>query len=245
MAIFPAVYHFASIEGVDTSTLDLNGLMLMFETLPKVFESIGYLGNIIEFLFFAMVIIAAVTSVISIMEVASQFVIQKFKMKRKLATLIIAIIALAVSIPIGISLGHLLNDSSKMQIFGMDWLTFFDTVTNTVLMPVCAMLSCIAVGWIIGPKKALEELEADGNKFGVFRSVIAVMMKFVVPVLIAVIEVFGIISLVFPSGTFSANGLGVALVSYALFGVLVAVYFIFLKDSETGTNKDEFLSNEI
>jgi NSS family neurotransmitter:Na+ symporter len=239
MAIFPAVYHFATVEGVNMSELDLNGLMLMFETLPKVFESIGYLGNIIEFLFFAMVIIAAITSVISIMEVASQFVIQKFKMKRKIATLIVAIIALCVSIPIGISLGHLLNGSSAMQIFGMDWLTFFDTVTNTVLMPVCAMLSCVAVGWLIGPKQAIKELEEDGNKFGVFKKVVAIMMKFVVPVLIGVIEVFGIITLIFPNGVFDINGLGVALVSYAIFGLLVAIYFLFLKKKETGTNLDE------
>lgn len=243
LAIFPAVYHFAAIEGIDPSTLELNGLMLMFETLPKVFESIGYLGKIIEFLFFAMVIIAAVTSVISIMEVSGQFIIQKFKMPRKIATLIIAIIALVVSIPIGISLGKLLNGSSEMQIFGMDWLTFFDTVTNTVLMPVCACLSCVAVGWFIGPRKALDELEADGNKFGCFRNIVAVMMKFVVPALIAIIEIFGVVSLIFPNGVFSAEGLGVTLVSYALFGVLVAVYFIFLKDKDNGCNADEFMED--
>ena len=245
MAIFPAVFHFASTEGIEATDLKLEGIMLMFNTLPKVFESVGFFGKIIEFLFFAMVTIAAVTSVISIMEVSSQFIIQKFKMKRKIATSVIAIITFAISIPVAISLGYLLNDSSKMQIFGMDWLSFFDTVTNTVIMPVCALFSCLAVGWFITPKKAMEELKLDGNNFGVFEKPIMIMMKYVVPVLIMVIEIFGIKELIFPAdkvtkvAEFSVNGLGVALVSLGIILVAVAVYFALLKNVETGTNADE------
>ena len=97
LAIFPAVFHFASVEGIKMSELNLEGIMLMFNTLPKVFESIGYLGNIIEFFFFAMVVIAAVTSVISIMEVSSQFVIQKFKLSRKKASLTVCLISFLIS----------------------------------------------------------------------------------------------------------------------------------------------------
>ncbi|MBR2989106.1 MAG: sodium-dependent transporter [Clostridia bacterium] len=243
LAIFPAVFHFASVSGVDISTLKLNGIMLMFETLPKVFESIGYLGNIIEFFFFAMVTIAAVTSVISIMEVASQFVIQKFKIKRKIATTIVAVITFAVSVPVSFSLGHLLNGSTQMTIFGCDWLTFLDTVTNIVLMPICALLSCVTVGWFIGPKQTMCELKADGSGFGKLEGFISVMMKFVVPVLIAVIEVFGLIDLIFPQYVFSANGLGIALVSFAILGILIGLYFIFLRKVETGTNADELVTD--
>jgi NSS family neurotransmitter:Na+ symporter len=239
LAIFPAVFHFSAVEGIDTSTLNLNGIMLMFETLPKVFESIGYIGNIIEFFFFTMVVIAAITSVISIIEVASQFVIQKFKISRKIATVVIASLTFAVSVPVNISLGHLLSGVDKMTIFGLDWLSFLDTVTNTVFMPVCAFFSCVAVGWFIGAKQSINELKADGNQFGKLEGFVAVMMKFVAPALIAVIEIFGIIDLIFPSGVFSANGLGIVLVSYALFGVLIAVYFLFIKNKDTGTNADE------
>ncbi len=239
LAIFPAVFHFSALEGVDTSTLNLNGIMLMFETLPKVLESIGFLGNIIEFFFFAMVTIAAVTSVISIMEVASQFVIQKFKISRKVSVVFIAGITFVVAIPVGISLGDLLNGKTNMTVFGLDWLSFLDTVTNTVFMPMCAFLSCVSVGWFIGSKQALYELKADGNSFGKLEGFIGVMMKYVVPTLIAVIEIFGVIDLIFPAGVFSLNGLGIVLVSYALFGVLVAVYFLFMRNAQTGTNADE------
>lgn len=239
LAIFPAVFHFTTVAGVDTSTLDLNGIMLMFETLPKVFESIGYFGNVIEFFFFAMVSIAAVTSVISIMEVASQFVIQKFKISRKIATATIALLTFAVSVPVSLSLGYLLNGVEKMTVFGMDWLTFLDTVTNTILMPVCALLSCVAVGWVIGPKQTLTELKAEGNSFGKLENLVAFMLKYVVPALILLIEIFGVIDLIFPQGVFSPNGLGVVLVSYTLLAVLIAVYFIWVAKTETGTNADE------
>ncbi|MBQ3234708.1 MAG: sodium-dependent transporter [Clostridia bacterium] len=245
MAIFPAVFHFASVEGIKVSELKLDGLMLMFNTLPKVFESIGFFGKIIEFFFFAMVIIAAVTSVISIMEVSSQFIIQKFKLKRKIATAIIATLSFAVSIPVGLSLGHSINETGVMQIFGMDMLTFLDSITNTVLMPICALLSCLAVGWFITPKKAFIELEEDGNNFGIFKKPLAIMVKYVVPLLIMVIEVFGIIDLIYPVNketgfrVYSSGGLAVALVSATIMAIVIAVYFIFLKNRDTGTNEDE------
>ncbi len=241
MAIFPAVYHFAGT----TEGIEMGGMMFLFETLPMVFESLGTLGMVIEFLFFAMVIVAAVTSIMSLMEVSCQFIIQRFKLKRKIATVIVSAIIIAVSIPIGISLGNSFNGNPAMQIFGMDLLTFFDTVTNTVLMPICALLACVAVGWFIGPKNALAELEAEGNKFGKFKGVVGIMIKFVVPLLIAVIEVFGLIELIFPKGVFNLNGLGVALVSLAVLGVIIGVYFLFLRNKETGCNADEFLSDTL
>ncbi len=239
LAIFPAVFHFASLEGISVDSLKLEGPTLMFETLPKVFESIGPIGHFIEFLFFAMVTIAAVTSLISIMEVSSQFIIQKFKLKRKFATLIIATITFILSIPVSISFGNILNDNVSMQIFGMDYLSFLDTVTNTVLMPMCALFSCLAVGWFIKPKDLIKELSDDNNKFDKFIKVIGFMIKYVVPLLIFLIELFGLIGLVFPENKFSANGLGVALTSCAIMGIIIAVYFIWLKNSNTGTNLDE------
>ena len=184
-----------------------------------------------------MVIIAAVTSVISIMEVASQFIIQKFKMPRKLATAIIATATFLISIPIGLSTGG----AADITLFGTDLLSLFDIITNTVLMPVCALLSCIAVGWFIGPKQALKELKDDGNNFGKLEGFVGIMMKFVVPVLIGVIEVFGVINLIFPNNVFSPNGLGIALVSFGLLAVLVLIYFLLLKNTETGSNADELL----
>ena len=71
------------------------------------------------------------------------------------------------------------------------------------------------------------------------KTTLSVMVKFVVPALIAVIEIFGLIGLIFPDGVFSLNGAWIAIVSYALFGAIVAVYFAFFKKGNTGCNADE------
>ena len=101
LAIFPSVAHF------DPALLGSSkGVALMFIILPQVFESMGGVGQVVSFAFFVMVDIAAITSVVSLIEVVTQFVIQKFHAHRKRAALIVASVCFVVSIPIGISLGH-------------------------------------------------------------------------------------------------------------------------------------------
>lgn len=236
-AIFPALYHYKATAGVMPE--DIAGSKLMFKTLPMVFESLGVVGKIVSFLFFAMIVIAALTSVISLLEVVCQFVIQKFRVSRKKAVSILALICFAISIPVGISAGQDMSSPDAIKVFGMDLLSFFDTVTNTVLMPVCAFFSCIVIGWMMGPKKAVAEMEEDGQKLGFFRPIFMFMVKWVTPLLILAIEILGVYELIFPQGTFSANGLGIALSSYALLAVGVIVYFVFFKNGNTGTNADE------
>ena len=156
-----------------------------------------------------------------------------------------AVICFAVSIPVGISLGQVLcGKEGAITLFGQNLLDLFDIITNTVLMPVCAFFSCVAIGWILGPKKALREMKEDGQKLGWFAPIFSVMVKYVTPVLIAVIEVFGVYDLIFPKNTeglrvFSSNGLGITLCAYGLLAVGAVIYFIFLRSSSCGTNADE------
>ncbi len=241
-AIFPAVYHYTATTGLEVNAIQ--GVGLMFQTLPLVFEDLGFLGKIISFFFFSMVVIAAVTSVISLLEVVSQFIIQKFRTKRRNAVSVLALICFSVSIPVGISLGQVLGgEEGAITVFGQNLLDLFDIITNTVLMPVCAFFSCVAVGWFIGPKKAKAEMEKEGQSLGWFAPVFSVMMKYVTPLLIAVIEFFGVYDLVFPvkegARAFSSNGLGITLSAYGILLVGVIVYFIFFKNSKTGCNADE------
>lgn len=246
-AIFPAVHHYTATSGAEAGSF--HGVGLMFQTLPLVFEDLGFVGKIVSFLFFAMVTIAAITSVISLLEVVCQFVIQKFGFSRKKAVSLLALICFAVSIPIGISLGQALGGAEDgIVIFGENLLDLFDIITNTVLMPVCAFFSCVAIGWLLGPKKACHEMEEDGQKLSWFRSVFSFMVKFVTPLLILAIEIFGVYDLIFPqvkseagkvAREFSANGLGITLSAYALLAIGVVIYFAFFKNRETGTNADE------
>lgn len=238
LAIFPSIYHYQATMGIEVESIE--GVGLMFQSLPLVFEGMGTIGKVIEFFFFAMVFIAAVTSVISLIEVVCQFVIQKFRISRKKAVCLLAVLCFAVSVPIGISLGQVLNaEVGAITLFGVNLLDFFDIVTNTVLMPVCAFFSCIAVGWILGPKRAKEEMQEEGTSLGWFGKVFSVMVKYVTPALILVIECFGLYGLVFPNGVFDANGLGITLSAYGLLALGVAIYFLFLRHKNTGCNADE------
>lgn len=250
LAIFPAIYHYQAETGI---ALKDNGIMLLFASLPTVFNTLGVIGKIVSFLFFGMVVIAALTSVISLLEVVTQFIIQKFSVSRKKAISIVSALSFLISVPISISLGFALNGNDAMTLCGQNLLDFFDLVSNTVLMPICAFGSCVALGWFAFRSKSPKEnfssnhlykkLDEEGLKLGKFGKAFAFMVKYVTPLFIAVIEIFGVIDIVFPptgaGRAFSANGLGIVLTAYALLVIAIVVYFAFLKNKYTGCNADE------
>lgn len=230
LAIFPAVAHF------DPALLDgSKGVALMYIILPEVFESMGFIGRILSFFFFSMVSIAALTSIMSLYEVCTQFVLQKFRIRRKLATAFVGVVCLVLSIPIGISLGHVaILEEAGPALFGLDWLTFFDEVTNTVLMPVCAFMSCFAVGWFLTPHQALLEMEESGTAVpGWLRWVYPLFVRFITPALIFIIEIGGLV------GEFQSGNGAVVYFAFLLVALSVALYALFLRTGETGTNADE------
>ena len=230
LAIFPAVAHF------DPELLHSSqGVVLMFVILTQVFESLGIIGRIISFAFFLMVSIAAVTSVVSLLEVVTQFTLQSFRINRKKAAMAIMALCFLVSIPIGISLGHVaILGESGPALFGLDMLTFFDEVTNTVLMPVAALLACLTIGWILKPEQAIREMEQSGSGMPVFmKKSYAVMIRYVTPLLILAVEIGGILSEL-QRGNYAVIAAAVLLIL-----ICVLLYVFFLKHRETGTNKDE------
>lgn len=243
LAIFSSIGHFDPNAFGENGTLSLGGVGLMYQTLPLVFESLGAFGQVVSFLFFVMVVIAALTSVISLLEVATQFIIQKFKIARKKATLVLAAACFAISIPIAWSVGGAFD--GKILVFGFDILTFLDEMTNTVLMPVGAFLSCMVLGWFIdkgafkarlNPFNTLRTLEDDGLQLGKFGKFFAIMVKYVTPLLILTLEVAGIIGKIQSEGAHYWWVIGASVV---LLAIGVAVYFIFFRNTETGCNADE------
>ena len=243
LAIFSSIGHFDPNAFGENGTLSLGGVGLMYQTLPLVFESLGAFGQVVSFLFFVMVTIAALTSVISLLEVATQFIIQKFKIARKKATLVLAAACFIISLPIAWSVGGAFD--GKILVFGFDILTFLDEMTNTVLMPVGAFLSCMVLGWFIdkgafkarlNPFNTLRTLEDDGLQLGKFGKFFAIMVKYVTPLLILTLEVAGIIGKIQSEGAHYWWVIGASVV---LLAIGVAVYFIFFRNTETGCNADE------
>lgn len=177
LMIVPAVFVFMGREGMS------GGPGLMFVSLPKVFSNMGKIGSIIGILFFLMVIFAAITSSVSIMEAIVSSIMDRFKISRKKSTVIVLIYALVFGIIVclGYNLFYFklkLPNGSVGQV-----LDVFDYFSNNILMPLVAVITCILIGWIAKPKTIIDEVTKNGEKFS-RRIIYVVMIKFVVPILI-------------------------------------------------------------
>lgn len=179
LMIIPAVYVFSGEEGTMSS-----GPGLMFITLPKVFDKMAG-GQIVGLVFFILVFFAALTSSISIMEAIVSMLIDKLRVSRRRGVVMILILAVILGIPT--SLGN--GPWAAIQILGMDFLTFFDYVSNNVLMPIVALLTCILIGWVVGTKTITDEVSRNGEHFG-RKGLYEVMVKYIAPICLVTILVF-------------------------------------------------------
>lgn len=183
LMIIPAVFAFS---GGDPEALGA-GPSLMFITLPQVFENMG-LSTVIGIAFFALVLFAALTSSVSVMEAIVSSVCDKTGKDRTKVALVCGVLSFLVGLlPI---LGY--SALSWVKIMGFDILDFMDFVTNSVLMPIVALLTCIFVGWIAGVKIVDDEVELSGRFKR--KRLFHVMIKYVAPVLVAVILISSILS---------------------------------------------------
>lgn len=129
---------------------------LMFGVLPQIFEDFGnsIVTTVFGAVFFLLVFFAAITSAISLMEAVVSTISDQLKINRKLSTFIASACAILISfLP---SLGY--SALSNVKIIGLDILDFMDFITNAVLMPVGALLTCIIVGYFLTPKAIIDEV---------------------------------------------------------------------------------------
>lgn len=179
--IIPAVFTFMGREGMQAS-----GPSLMFISLPKVFAAMGKVGNVVGCLFFAMVLFAALTSAISVMEAVVSSLMDKFHLTRLQASLLEMGIALLAGV--AVCLGYnkwyfefTLPNGATAQI-----LDIMDYLSNNLFMPLVAIGTCILIGWILKPKTIIDEVEKTGDKFG-RRRLYVVMVKYIAPVLLVIL----------------------------------------------------------
>ena len=184
MMIIPVVYMFAMKTGTPVHEAMNAGPGLMFITLPKVFADFGRTGALVGAVFFLLVAFAALTSAISLYEACVASVCDLLGMKRRNATFFMFSVIAFLSIFSALGFGVW----GKMTPFGMDFLTFFDFVTNSVLMPIVAIVTCVFVGWVIKPR-AIEDEILKGEPRFVARGLYNVMVKYIAPVLIGAVLV--------------------------------------------------------
>ena len=186
LMIVPAVFVFS---GGDQSAMQ-SGPGLMFQTLPKVFDSMGggQFGQIVGALFFLLVLFAALTSAISLMETVVSIVIDKFHVKRAVACIIVFIGMMLLALPS--SLGN--GVWSHIQILCMDFLTFFDFISNSVIMPIVALLTCIFIGYVVKTQLVVDEVKSS-SKFS-REKLFVVVTKYIAPIFIVAILVSSVLS---------------------------------------------------
>ena len=166
LLIVPSVFVFS---GGDEAALG-KGPSLMFITLPKVFNDM----------------FAALTSSISLMETNVSILRDKFGWSRKKSTLIITVYVLILGSIVSLGFGPL----SFIKILGLGLLDFFDFISNSVLMPIVAILTCICVGHFVGAKVISDEVEL--NAPFKMKKFYTIMLKWIAPVFLVLVLAFAV-----------------------------------------------------
>ena len=186
LMIIPVVVTFAAADGGGRPAIDA-GPGLMFVTLPKVFAALGPVGPWLGFAFFSLVLFAALTSAISITEACVASVCDFFRVRRPASVAAVLVLTLAVGSLSAFGYGRW----ASFKPFGLPALEFFDSSMN-VLMPVIAALTCVFVGWALGPRRILAECRREAPKSSVgpvFAAGYVLMVRFVAPLLVLAILV--------------------------------------------------------
>lgn len=177
LMIIPAVFVFS---GGDPKMLQ-SGPSLMFVILPKVFDTMHF-GNAVGAAFFLLVIFAALTSSISLMETIVSIFQDKFHWKRRNTCIFVAVLALVMGIPSSLGFGTL----SFITWAGMTILDIMDFVSNSVMMPIVAFFTCVFVGFFVKPKTIADEVKVTDGRF-VGEKLFTVMIKWITPVFLVLI----------------------------------------------------------
>ena len=194
--IIPAIYVFSGTEGMAT------GPSLMFKSLPKVFASMGTAGVVVGILFFVMVLFAALTSCVSILETLVSTCMNIFKASRKKVSLVIGVISAAAAVVICMGYNVFYFEYPLPNGQPAQLLDIMDYVSNSFLMPLIAFLTAIFVGWVVKPRWISEEMAVGSQGFR-REKLYAFMVRYVVPVIMAVLflQSTGILAKLFAAET--------------------------------------------
>ena len=191
MIVMPACYAFL---GGETSS----GPGLLFKSMQMVFHQMGYIGNIMGFLFYALVFIAAISSSMSLLEVITSFKVDQNVEQgkapgRKKYAIIVAILVFVFSLPValdglgsGVAGGATIDYPAAMlgidkQTWSGDWLDFYDMLSEGIMMPLGAMIMSFGIGWIWKIDTIVEECEISGHKFW-GKTFFDICYKFITPI---------------------------------------------------------------
>jgi len=204
VAIFPALFAF----GMEPAA----GPGLVFVVVPQIFAQMGGLGPIFSAIFFIALMVAALTSSVSLLEVVVAYLMDERGWARKKSVYVSGAIMVVTGILSSLSLGVM----SGVTFLGVGAFDFFDILTDKIFLAIGGLVLAVFVGWFMDKNELKEEMTNGGAvKFGLFELWYA-LVKFVIPIAIAIVAFFGIT--------------GIAQTGLMLFGLgIIAVLAIFSK----------------
>ena len=228
IAVIPAAVANGLSNGIPVNEISLSGPKLLFVTLQDVFSQMGTFGPLFGVIFYALVLIAAISSAISLMEVCTTFILDRKTAAgkpadREKATLWVSLaIMLEATLVAACCLGE--TGIAPASILGIEakgwndcWLDFMDCWSEGIAMPVGAMLCSLMVGWELKPRFVLEEVNSGYHK-NFFYKFFRFCIKYVCPIVMAFVLV-GQIS--------DAFGLVSQPVAYGIAGALLAGFWVY------------------
>ncbi len=178
LMIFPAVF---SVGGnVDA------GPSLVFITLPNVFNqafsAMPLVGNVVAVLFYLLLSVAALTSLISLHEVSTAFIHEEFNLSRTRAATIVTVLCAIIGAFCSLSFYN-----TDLSLFGMSLFDLFDFTTGQIFLPVGGFLTCLFMGWYVPRHIITDELTNQGTLSGRFIGLYLVCVRFICPTCILLI----------------------------------------------------------
>ena len=182
VAIMPAVFAF----GIEPA----QGPGLVFVTLPYVFAQLP-LGSVMATIFFFVLFVAALTSAISLLEVAVAYVIEEFRLSRKASVLAVTTLVVVLGTFCSLSQGVL----ADVKIFGNNIFDLFDKTTANLLIPIGALLIVLFAGWKMKKEEFVDEITSGGkHKINpLYLKIIIVSVRYIAPIVIGVIMIRSLI----------------------------------------------------
>lgn len=183
IAIFPALFAF----GMEPA----QGPGLVFVVVPSLFAQMGALGPLFSVVFFVALTVAALTSSVSLLEVVVAYLMDERQMPRKKSVSIAGGIMVITGMLSSLSMGAL----SGVNLFGVGFFDFFDILTDKIFLAIGGLLLAVFVGWFVKKEDLKDELTNGGTvSFGLFEVWYGVV-KYVIPVAIAIVAVMGIMAI--------------------------------------------------
>lgn len=179
LMIFPAAFS----VGISPDS----GPSLVFITLPNVFNqafsAVPWVGNIVSVLFYMLLALAALTTLISLHEVGTAFFQEEFKKSRGSAAWIVTLSCSAIGVLCSLSL----TGYDGLRVFGKPLFDLLDFTTGQILLPAGGFLTCIFLGWFVPKKISYEQFTNWGAIHTGLYSIYLFLVRFVCPVCIALV----------------------------------------------------------